>query len=444
MKKIFSVIFMTVLIIGLGCPSPDVEEYLRDLKSPNVVIKREAIHRIGEFKIKEAVPDLIGLLNQDSGEITAVIIEALGKIGDSAAVEPLIPKLNENNPLIREKAIEALGKIRDKRAVPPLASILEQKDSRSEGEVFTAIWALGNIGDKSAEPVLISLLKDNDGYVRYNVEQALKNIPTVKESVKVQPAPQKGKMPQAKGTVQPSKDSKKNLKKAPAAQPKSVQPPLPQKKETPQVKKTYQSSKPPVLKKTQKFVKKKVSQPPVPLPHLQIKKKGENAKSEDKSSPKMKTTKSPPEIGKDKTPQPKKTALPPASKGKIKAAIPKPAEKKQVSPEIHAFDTFGTEKSRDRSTLIARAWLADEMGPYTIHVDFKKYDESAKEIARKVKRLGYQVYIRKMDVAGRGMLYRVFIGGFQDKPAAEKAAKKLREEHYLFFVRVLPTSYILW
>ena len=461
MKKIFSAIFLTVLIIGWGCPNPDVEQYLRDLKSPNAVIRREAIHRVGELRIKEAVPDLINLLKEDSGEITAEIIEALGRIGDSAAVKLLVARLNENNLLIREKTIEALGKIRDKRAVPPLASILEQKDSRSEGEVLTAIWALGNIGDKCAEPILNSLFKgDNNKYVRYNVEQALKKIPTTTaESVKITPAPQKGKMPQAKGTVEPSKSNKEkvHLKKVSPTQPKSIQAPLPKKKETPQGEKTYQSSKPPVSQKTKKVVKKKLFQLPEkkakgrkptpklePLPQLQIKKKGENAKGEGKSSPKMKTPKSPPEPGKEKMLRPKKAASPPASEAKAKPAIPKPTERKQAVPEPHLFTFDASDKPRDRSTLIARAWLADEMGPYTVHVDFKKYDESAKEVAGKLKGLGYQVYIRKMHIAGRGMRYRVFIGGFQDEPAAEKAAKKLRREYGLFFVRVLPTAYVNW
>lgn len=213
MKKLFPIIFLTLLILGLGCPNPDVEECLRDLKSHNLVIKGEAIYRIGELKITEAIPDLVSLLNQDSDEISADIIEALGKIGDSAAVEPLIARLNEDNPLIREKAIEALGKIRDKRAVPALASILEQKDSRSDREVFTAIWALGNIGERSAEPILNSLLKgDNNKYIRYNVEQALKRIPTAEtESIETSHQPQKDKIPQTEETTQSPKSNEENV-----------------------------------------------------------------------------------------------------------------------------------------------------------------------------------------------------------------------------------------
>jgi len=182
-KKIFLALFLTVLMTSMGCSrcsnpylNPDVKEYLKNLKSSNIVIKREAIYKLGQLQIKEAVPDMIVLLYEDSAEISPVIIEAMGKIGDEAAVKPLIAMLGKDNARVREKAIEALGKIGDKRAVPALISILEQKDKRTEGEVLIAIWAIGNIGDKSAVLVLNSLLEDNNQYVRYNATEALKNI----------------------------------------------------------------------------------------------------------------------------------------------------------------------------------------------------------------------------------------------------------------------------
>jgi tyrosine-protein kinase Etk/Wzc len=209
-RKIFLVMFLMTLITCLGCTelhlTTDIKEYLRDLKSSNVVIKREAIYKIGQLKVEEAVPELISLLNKDSEEIAPFIIEALGKIGDNAAVKPLIAMLDNDNSLIREKTIEALGKIGDKRAVPVLTSVLEQKENRTEGEVFTVIWALGNIGDKSAEPILNSLLGDNNKYVRYNVEQALKKIRTISaQSVQTLSEPEQDKMQKAKRSKQSPK-----------------------------------------------------------------------------------------------------------------------------------------------------------------------------------------------------------------------------------------------
>lgn len=183
LRKFFSVLFLMGLIISAGCSrssnpylNPDIKDYLKNLKSSNVVIKREAVNRLGKLQIKEAVPEMISLLNSDSAEIRPDLTEALGKIGDRAAVNSLIARLNDDNLRVREKAIEALGKIADKRAVPALVAILEQKDKKSESEVLIAIWALGNIGDKSAETILNSLLGDNNKYVRYSATQALKKI----------------------------------------------------------------------------------------------------------------------------------------------------------------------------------------------------------------------------------------------------------------------------
>jgi succinoglycan biosynthesis transport protein ExoP len=183
LKKIFFSIFLMVLITSMGCSTcsnpyinPDIKEYLKNLRDSNMVIKREAIYRLGKLQVEEAVPEMIRLLHSDPAELRPNLIEALGMIGDRAAVNSIIARLSDANPLVREKAIEALGKIGDKKAVPALVSILEQKDTKSEGEVLIAIWALGNIGDKSAEPILNSLLGDNNKYVRFNATQALKKI----------------------------------------------------------------------------------------------------------------------------------------------------------------------------------------------------------------------------------------------------------------------------
>jgi capsular exopolysaccharide synthesis family protein len=182
-RKILPVIFLTVLILSAGCSkssnpylNPAINDYLKSLKSSNVVIKRDAISKLGKLQVEEAVPELIKLLNSDSAVIRPDLIDALGKIGDKAAVNPIMARLNDDSLRVREKAIESLGKIGDRKAAPPLISILEQKDKKSESEVLIAIWALGNIGDKSAVYVLNSLLEDNNKYVRFNSTQALKKI----------------------------------------------------------------------------------------------------------------------------------------------------------------------------------------------------------------------------------------------------------------------------
>ncbi len=123
LRKFFSVLFLMGLIMSAGCSrssnpylNPDIKDYLKNLKSSNIVIKREAINKLGKLQIKEAVPAMIRLLSEDSAEIRPDIIEALGNIGDKAAVNSLIARLNDDNLRVREKAIEALGKLADKKS----------------------------------------------------------------------------------------------------------------------------------------------------------------------------------------------------------------------------------------------------------------------------------------------------------------------------------------
>lgn len=640
MNKTFPLIFL-ISILCLGCPDMDVEDCLRDLKSPNTVVKREAVRKIGKLKIQEAGPELISLLNDSSDEISIEVVQALGSIGYSAAVEPIIAKLNEKNPLIREKAIETLGKIRDKRAVPALASILEQKDSRSDRELLTAIWALGNIGDKSAEQILISLIDEDTKYVRYNVERALSRIPDGEPYL-----PQEGKMPRAEETTRPSEDKAKtgetnivassiktvayvvtdyigrlytwiNTTKTkimeaspatkenqvsqaeePSTSPKGDEKALSSDEPRPQIR---ELSKPKVIKRGERIPtnngsssgRKSVRRPSTGAERKELtmtqpsqskdekrlglllqgetssisqslwvvevrssirsdeaielatklKAQGfrayvsstnlkgqrwyrvrvgtylteeEAQKMKDRIAKEFDITDSWIHLlrtGKTRTvealPAPRENqmsqteesvrfskndgeakpvgevksvilavsktsercfkgnnGLPNGDKENARRSITESSERETYTSKTHAFAKTllaikGHTRLREevasgmnrlwrnekrptcKSSVIARAWLADEMGCYTVHVDLKNYDQSAKEMTSELQRLGYQVYMRKIDVADRGMPYRLFIGGFQDKPAAERIARNLREEHKLLFIRVLPASYVL-
>ena len=175
MKIILSILIFTFLIFNSGCLLNDTEKYIEDLKSANVMVKKNAIYYLGDDEEKRAVPMLIELLNNDSSkEIKLSVTEALGKIGEVSSVDSLVLLLREKDKEIRIAAIEALGKLQDPKAVKPLIHILDDKNDRDIE--LTAIWALGNTGDKSAIPALTKLLDDKDKYLRYNASQALKEI----------------------------------------------------------------------------------------------------------------------------------------------------------------------------------------------------------------------------------------------------------------------------
>ncbi|MFH0811638.1 MAG: HEAT repeat domain-containing protein [Pseudomonadota bacterium] len=165
-------VFLMIIIYAGGCSSGNTEEYIKDLKSENVMVQNEAIYYLGTLEEKSAVPILCEFLNlHKPKEVKLKAIEALGTIGEKSAVGSLIGILGEKDSELRIAAIEALGKIEDPKAIPALVNVLEDN-----GVQLFAIWALGNIGDKSAAPALTNLLGDPDKYVRYNAAQSLKEI----------------------------------------------------------------------------------------------------------------------------------------------------------------------------------------------------------------------------------------------------------------------------
>lgn len=175
MKTILSVLILIFLIFNFGCLSNDTEKYIEDLKSENIMVRKNALYYLGKKKEKTAVPMLIEFLKDDQPKETKLsAIEALGKICDSRSIDVLIGVLMEKDNDIRIAAVEALGKIRNPKAVKPLLNILNNKNNKDIR--LTAIWALGNIGDNRAIPALTKLLGDQDNYVRYNAAQSLKKI----------------------------------------------------------------------------------------------------------------------------------------------------------------------------------------------------------------------------------------------------------------------------
>lgn len=111
------------------------------------------------------VQQLLGLLNDDNFENKYIPIYILGELKAKEAVDDLIKILDfhENEVLWEETdnlaAIYALGKIKDERAVEPLIKLLKNKPFDVSS---AAAWALGEIGDKRAIPDLEDALKEDE------------------------------------------------------------------------------------------------------------------------------------------------------------------------------------------------------------------------------------------------------------------------------------------
>jgi HEAT repeat protein len=151
-------------------------------------VRRDAAEALGKAGNREAVPDLVNALRNDSHWVVRFTSAlALGEIGDVAALEPLTEALRDQNDSVREYTLKALGSLGDSgfdvlvqalrdhgleerkeiphilqerfpdRAFEPLAEALRDDPS---GDVRAwACRSLGLLGDKRALPLLVQALQ---------------------------------------------------------------------------------------------------------------------------------------------------------------------------------------------------------------------------------------------------------------------------------------------
>ena len=201
--RLSSVFFALILSMLVSSCTTVTEGDLADLRSPNAIVKKEAIDRISRgpgFPLslmgplvsrdneKKAVTIMVALLRNgmESKEATLSLLNALAELGQRTEVPAaaLIEKLKDKDPQIRHSAVEVLGKTKSREALPALVELLEQ-----ETEKYPVIWAIGEIGDQETIPQLDHLLASEDKYLTYNAYRALAKIGTDEGNRVVRPAP---------------------------------------------------------------------------------------------------------------------------------------------------------------------------------------------------------------------------------------------------------------
>ena len=159
-----------------ACLETDIRGYVMDLRSPNVLVRQEAVSALALAADPMAVPHLVVLLDDPAAEVRRLTAKTLGALHDQRATDALTGRLaREAEDRVRLALIEALGKLRDTKAVPDLLRLLGE-EGRPLLEQYTLIWALGSIGDPRAGESLSRLLDSPDKYAAYNATQALKRL----------------------------------------------------------------------------------------------------------------------------------------------------------------------------------------------------------------------------------------------------------------------------
>lgn len=165
----------------------DDPQLLELLAKGNLDNRKLAAHKLGERRVREAIPPLCDLLRDAGQDINlrhnAAI--ALGKIcaapyrqeaDTDLAVNTLNAALPDRGYYLASSVAEALGNIGDPRAIAPLAGLLNDA-SRDRDDRVAAARALGKIDGEAARAALINALEIcADDYVRDNITRILKSL----------------------------------------------------------------------------------------------------------------------------------------------------------------------------------------------------------------------------------------------------------------------------
>jgi len=129
--------------LAINTSIPHVKKLLKD-ECPDV--RLAAVKALGKMKDSSSVETLMEMAEKSSeADMREEAVKALGKIGDMKAGDLLINKLYDQSEYVRLAAIEALGDMNVREALPHLIKLLENDEKefvrRSAGKTIMKIGA---------------------------------------------------------------------------------------------------------------------------------------------------------------------------------------------------------------------------------------------------------------------------------------------------------------
>lgn len=151
---------------------------LRGLSSPDVQARMRSSASIAETRDRRAVPALIAALDDSDGSVRDYAVHALGGLRDPRGFDPLLARFEDPRCPERVACGYQLGFFRDARAIDPLIAGLADPDPQVRNG---SVCSLRELRDARAIEALVAAAADAADYVRYNVQQALAELPATPE-----------------------------------------------------------------------------------------------------------------------------------------------------------------------------------------------------------------------------------------------------------------------
>lgn len=142
-------------------------------KDPEVLLKAiEGIEKEWGAQAQSRLAELLGEHNDP--RVREAAAKALGKLGAADAVPALLGALDDEAENVRWFATESLRKLKATRAVPRLSELLREDESARVREITAT--TLGELGQPAAVPALRKALEDGSERVRRRTAAALRAL----------------------------------------------------------------------------------------------------------------------------------------------------------------------------------------------------------------------------------------------------------------------------
>ena len=163
--------------VASALPDPHAVAALsRALGDAEVTVRAAAATALGAYAgVADAVPPLLGKLDDASPGVRAVIAQSLARLRDGRAVVPLVGKVHDSVPDVRGTVARALGDLGDPRATQAL--LLQLRDNVVDVRL-EALAALGKLRASDAVDAIAPLAVDRNPALRQAAIAALGRIGT--------------------------------------------------------------------------------------------------------------------------------------------------------------------------------------------------------------------------------------------------------------------------
>jgi len=107
---------LAVIDVLVSCPPGTVTDILfHALNDPDDWVRIRIVEAFGRWRLTEAVPRLVEMLEHSNLMVTLKIVESLGAIGDNVCFRTLLGQMEHDEPEVQQAAAEAIAHIREEQ-----------------------------------------------------------------------------------------------------------------------------------------------------------------------------------------------------------------------------------------------------------------------------------------------------------------------------------------